>query len=169
MQKACWWSRTACRKYWWLDNIGPRNSWIRLWISKTIIDMLWWCKTWLLNGINHIRAKHNFSGNRKELAKVLGTYQETKSDLHWQLPWNLVRLVKIFRGIIARQPRIVQKQMGLLKEQYAELRKACVRYCCSQVWLKIGGRIPWNVTASCEIFRIACLTGRHRTTFWWTI
>ena len=55
--------------------------------------------------------------------------------------------------------------MGLLKERYAELRKGRVRYCCSQVWMKIGGRIPWNVTACCEIFRISCLTGRQERRF----
>ena len=26
MQKAYWWSRTSCRKFWWLDNTGSRNS-----------------------------------------------------------------------------------------------------------------------------------------------
>ena len=27
--------------------------------------------------------------------------------------------------------------------------------------MKVGGRISWNVTAICEIFKISCLTGRH--------
>ena len=27
--------------------------------------------------------------------------------------------------------------------------------------MKIGGRIPWNVTAICETFKISCLMGRH--------
>ena len=28
--------------------------------------------------------------------------------------------------------------------------------------MKIGGRIPWNVTAICEIFETDCLMGKHR-------
>ena len=27
--------------------------------------------------------------------------------------------------------------------------------------MKNGGRIPWNVTAFCETFKISCLMGRH--------
>ena len=54
-------------------------------------------------------------------------------------------------GIIARQPLTVQKQMGLL------------RCCCNWDWANIGGRIPRNVTAICEIFRTDCLIGKHHT------
>ena len=51
--------------------------------------------------------------------------------------------------------------MGLLREQCAELRKGHLRYCCNQVWTKNGGRIPWNVTVICVIFKISGLMGRH--------
>ena len=42
-------------------------------------------------------------------------------------------------------------------------RKGHLRYCCNQVWINNGGRIPWNVTAicECETFRIFCLMGGH--------
>ena len=33
--------------------------------------------------------------------------------------------------------------------------------CCNQVWMKNGGRIPWNVTAICEKFKISYLMGRR--------
>ena len=36
--------------------------------------------------------------------------------------------------------------MGLLIEQCAKLRKGLLLYCCNQVWMKNGGRLPWNVT-----------------------
>ena len=49
--------------------------------------------------------------------------------------------------------------MGLLKEQCAELR----RYCCNQVWLKVGGQILWNAFLFCETFKISCLMGRLHT------
>ena len=40
-------------------------------------------------------------------------------------------------------------------------KKAPLLYCCNQVWMKNGGRIPWNVTPFCETFKISCLMGRH--------
>ena len=53
--------------------------------------------------------------------------------------------------------------MGLLREQDAKLKKGDLLYCCKQVWMKIGGRIPWNATAICETYEIACLMGKHRS------
>ena len=69
--------------------------------------------------------------------------------------------MKIFPGIIVRQHRTDRKRMGLLREQYAELRKGHLQYCCNQVWMKTGGRIPLNVSAICDTFKISCLMGRH--------
>ena len=62
-----------------------------------------------------------------------------------------------------RQHRTDQKQMGLLREQCAELRKGHLQYCCSQVWMKNGGQILWNVLPICETFKISCLMGRLHT------
>ena len=79
------------------------------------------------------------------------------------IPWNLAKLVKIFPGIIVRRHHTERKPMGLLKEQYAELRKGHLQFCCNQVWMKNGGRIPWNVTSICETFKISCLMGKLDT------
>ena len=32
--------------------------------------------------------------------------------------------------------------------------------CCNQVWMKIGGQIPWNAFPICETFKSSCLMGR---------
>ena len=53
--------------------------------------------------------------------------------------------------------------MVFVREQYAESKKGHLLYCCNQVWTKIGGRIPWNATVTCEIFRTDCLIGQHHT------
>ena len=66
-----------------------------------------------------------------------------------------------FSWIIVRQHHTDQKQMGLLGGQCAEWEKVRLRYCCNQVWMKIGGRIPWNAFPICETFKISCLMGRH--------
>ena len=49
---------------------------------EPITDILWWCKTWLPNGFKLIRAKQKLRRKLKELTKVLGADQETKSHLH---------------------------------------------------------------------------------------
>ena len=56
------------------------------------------------------------------------------------MSWNLAKPVKVCRRIIVRRPLTVQKQMGLLTKQYAELKKGHLLYCCNQVWMKkVGG------------------------------
>ena len=50
-------------------------------------------------------------------------------------------------GIIVRQHHTDRKLLGL--------RKRHLRYCCNQVWMKNGGRIPWSATAICETFKIS--------------
>ena len=56
-----------------------------------------------------------------------------------------------------------QKQIGLLEEQLAQSRKGLLRCFRSPVWIANGGRIPWNVTAIYEIFKINFLMGKHLT------
>ena len=75
--------------------------------------------------------------------------------------WSLARLLKISRGIIAHQPLTVQKRMGLLREHYAELEKGHLLYCCILVWMKIGGRIPWNAIAIRDIFQDGMSDGKN--------
>ena len=81
------------------------------------------------------------------------TSQETQRSLQKFLEPNskplviyidLAKLVKIFLGIIVRRHHTDRKQMGLLREQYADWKKVLrLQYCCNQVW-KNGGQIPWN-------------------------
>ena len=44
-----------------------------------------------------------------------------------------------------------------------EWKKVPLQYCCNQVWMKIGGQIPWNVIPICETFKISCLMGKLHT------
>ena len=83
---------------------------------------------------------------------------ETKSHSHWQFHRNLAKPLKIYPGIIVRQHLTVLRQMVLLRERYAGLKKGRLLYSCNQVWI---GRIPWNVTAICETYKISCLMGKH--------
>ena len=100
----------------------------------------------------------NFSGNTKELAKVLQIGSLKSFTL--TIPWNLAKLVKIFPGIIVLRHHTDQNHMGLLKEQCAEWKKVPLQYCCNQVWMKNGGQIPWNAIPICEASQIYCLMGR---------
>ena len=123
--------------------------------------MLSWYRVWLLNGYSLIRVKRKPLRKRKRAYKSSWSRIGNPKSFTLTIPWNLAKLVKIFPEIIARQHRTDRKQMGLLREQCAELRKGHLRYCCNQVWMKNGGQIPWNVTAICEKFKISCRMGRH--------
>ena len=84
VQKTCWWSRTSCRKSWWLDNSRSQSSQRRMWISKQSPM----CSRgqrlgYSMDSVIFVQDK-NFSGNWKELAKVLGADSETRNYLHWQ-------------------------------------------------------------------------------------
>ena len=62
----------------------------------------------------------NFTGNTKKLAKVLGARRGNRKSFTLTIPWNLAKLLKTFPGIIARRHHTGRKQMGLVREQYAE-------------------------------------------------
>ena len=79
------------------------------------------------------------------------------------IPWNSAKLVKISPGIIARLHHTDRRLMVLRKEQCAERKKAPLQYSCNQVWMKIGGQIPWNVKPICETFTDLLSDGRLHT------
>ena len=49
--------------------------------------------------------------------------EETRSHLHWTIPWNSAKLVKIFPGIIARLHHTDRRLMVLLKEQVRRVKE----------------------------------------------
>ena len=67
---------------------------------------------------------------------------------------------EIFPGIIVRRHHTGRKQMGLLRERCAELRKGLLQFCCNLVSMKNGGRIPWNVTAIFGMFKTSWQMGK---------
>ena len=100
----------------------------------------------------------NFSGNTKELAKVLGARLEAQSHLQ-DLPWNLAKPVKIFPGITVRRHHANRKHNGL-SERAARRVKESTSAVLLQLWMKIGGQITWNAVPICGTFKISCLMGR---------
>ena len=105
----------------------------------------------------------NFTGNWEELSKVLGADKGNQKSFTLTVHWSLAKPVTISGGIIVRRHLIGQKQMGLLREHCAELKKGHLLYCCNHFWTANGGRIPWNVPATCEICSTNYLMGRHHT------
>ena len=72
VQKTHWRSRTSCRKFWWFDYSRSQSSQWRLWISKQS-SICSRCAR-LGHPMDPVVSvqDNNFSGNTKELAKVLG-------------------------------------------------------------------------------------------------
>ena len=84
-------------------------------------------------GSSRIRVKQKLHRKHREACKSSWSPKGSLKSFTLTTPWNLAKLVKIFPGIIARLHHTDQKQMGLLKEQCAESRKAPLLYCCNQV------------------------------------
>ena len=76
------------------------------------------------------------------------------------IPWNLAKPVKIFPGIIVRRHHTDRKQVGLLREQYAEWKKVHLQYCCNQVGWKMVGRFHGMLYLCAKRFKISYLMGR---------
>ena len=144
LQKTCWYSRAQSGTFWWHDYCGSQSSQWRKWIAGTIIDVPWWYKTWQHSGYNHTRVKQNLPREtQKNLMKFLEPDRKPKSHLHWQF----LGIWQVLRGIILESLYVnttqIRKQMGLPKEQCAEWNKGHLQcYCCNQVWVTNGGRIP---------------------------
>ena len=68
-------------------------------------------------------AKPNFSGNGKELAKVLEADAETPKSFTLTIPQNLANPVKTFPGILVRQCHTDQKHMGLLRKAVRRVKE----------------------------------------------
>ena len=128
-----------------------------------------WFKSWQLNGFNRIHVKQKLLRNAKRTCRSSWRRQGSQKSFTQTIHWNLTKAVKTYPGITVRQLLTIarlhhtdQKQIGLLREQCAKLKKGHLLYCCNQVWMKHGGRIPWNANAICETFKIFCLMGKHR-------
>ena len=84
MQNTQWRSRTSCRKFRWLDNSrshGPKRQ-SRVSKQSSICSRGARLSHSMDPGVSVQNT--NFSGNEKELAKVLGAKWEASSQLHWQ-------------------------------------------------------------------------------------
>ena len=98
----------------------------------------------------------NFSGNTKELAKVLGARLEAS------IPGKLAKLVKVFPGIIVRRTPHRSETNGI-----AERAVRRVKGGTSAVLLQSGlneswwGRFHGMGILICEIFKISFQMGRH--------
>ena len=153
-------AKPSCWKFWWFDNSRSQGPQWQLRISKQSSI----CSRGA--GLGHPMdpvvslQNKNFSGNPEKLAKVLGAKRKPKV-IYTDNSLEFGKVCEDLSWIIARQHLTVQKQLGLLREQHAGLKKVRLQYCCNQVWMKNGGRIPWNASAICETLKISCLMGRH--------
>ena len=71
--------------------------------------------------------------------------------------------VKIYHGIIEPQHLIGPRQMVLLREWYAGLRKEPQQYCYNKDWMKNGGLILWN--AFCYLRNVWDVLTQGKTPF----
>ena len=110
---------------------------------------------------SHPCKTKNIQETEKSSRKFLEFCQKCRKSFTRTVLWNFGKSCEEKYGIIELRHLLDPTRMVLLKEQYAELRKGRLQYCCNQAWTNNGGLIPWSVTAACEMFKTSCLMGRH--------
>ena len=136
---------------------------------ESITDTLSWYKISQLNGFNRILPKQKFLRKQKSAYKSSWSRPRNPKSFTLTNPWNWAKPVKTYLGVVVRQHLTVQRQMVLLKERYAELKKGLLQYWSSLDFRKAGGQKPWSVLVICETFKIYCLMVKTlRTAIWRT-
>ena len=121
---------------------------------ETIIDMQSWCRTWPPNGSSRIRVKQKLLRKPRRAQKFLEPNRKPKvihtdkslefgkacEDLSWNHCTSTPHRSET-NGIVERAVHRVKEGVRL-------------QYCCSQVWMKNGGQIPWNVIPIRETIKI---------------
>ena len=161
-------TRAPCRRrigavlraenFWWLDYSRSQSSQRRLWISKqsSICNR----GAGLGHPMNPVEAKTS-QKTQRSLQKFLEPDRKprviyTDNSLEFgkaceEFSWN---------HCTSTPHRSETNGIG---ERAVRRIKAPLPYCCNQVWMKIGGQIPWNVIPFCETFKISCLMGKLHT------
>ena len=121
---------------------------------ETITGTLSWYKTWQLNGFHLIRAKKKTSQETKKISqKVL---EPTKKPQSFSTN-NSLKFGKACEDLSWNHCTSTPHRSdtnGIAERAVRSVKERRLRYCSNQVWMKNGGRVTWNVTAICEIFRI---------------
>ena len=128
---------------------------------ETIIDMQSWCRIWPPNGSSRIRVKQKLLMKHKRSSqKIL----EPNKKLRVIYTLNSLEFGKafedlIFLGIIVRRHYTDRKQMGLLREHYAEIKKktSAVFFAMRSGWKMVG-----------RFHGMLCFSAKHsRSLVWW--
>ena len=158
LPRAHWQRRTSCRKFLWFHDSSSQSSQWSLWISKQSSI----CSRGA--GLGHPMdpvvsvQNRNFSGNTKELAKVLGAEQETKS----QLPWHVHGIWQSLWRSLLDSLYVDTTQIGNKWDCWESSAQCERRYLCSIVAIRSG----WQMVG--RFYGMWNLSAKHsRSLIWW--
>ena len=144
----------------WFDYSRSQNCQWRMWISKqSSICNRGTRLSYPTDPVVSVQNK-NFSGNRKELSKILGADKETQSHLHWQFLGIWQSLWRSFLEPLYVNTSSFRNKWDCWETSTQNKKKVRLLYCCNLVWMRNGGQIPWNATPICGTFKISWLMWR---------
>ena len=152
-------TRASCRRR--TGTVVPQNSQWRKWIAKQSSICRGGTRFGTHSGYSHTRVKQKLPSRPRRAWWSSWSRRGNQKSFTLTIPWNLASLARNYPVIIVRQHHTDHKQMGLLREQCAEWKKVRLLFCCNQVWMRNGGRIPLSFIAICETFKISWLMGKH--------
>ena len=135
LQKTNWRSRTSCRKFGDLiaadhkvlsENCESRNN------HRYAVVVQDLATQWIQSYPCETKTSQEI---QRSLQKFLEPERKPKV-IYTDNSLEFGKACEDLPGIIVRQHLTVQRLMGLLKEQYAELKKGPLLCCCNQVWMK---------------------------------
>ena len=129
---------------------------------ETITDALSWYKIQPLNGYNLIRSEQKLLRRRQGVHESFSSRHTNRKSFLRTTHWNLENHVKIYHGISALQHSHRSETNAIAERAVRRVKEKNV---CSTVAIRLGrkgGRIPWIVTAICEMFKTSYQMGEHR-------
>ena len=130
---------------------------------ETITDMQPWCRTWPPKGSSHIRARQNFSGNTKELAKVLGAKLRKPKVIYTDNSLEFGKACEDLSWNHCTSPPHRSKTNGIAGRAARRVKEGTSAVLLQSVLDENCGQIPWNVFRICEMFKISCPMGKLKT------
>ena len=122
-----------------------------------------WCKTWPPNGSSRFRAKPKLhKKTQRSMQKFLEPNRKPKV-IFTDNSWNFGKACEDLSWNHCTSTPHKSETNGIIERAVRKVKQVRLQYCRNQVWMKIGGQIPWNAIPVCEAFKISCLMGQLHT------
>ena len=128
---------------------------------ETIIDTLWWYKTWQHSGYNHTNVKQNLLRKQKKAFTSSWSQRGNQRSPTLTIPKKVGKACEELTWNHCTSTPHRSETTGIAERAVRRIKEGPSAVLLQSGLGENGGRIPRNASAICEISRISCLMGRH--------